>query len=853
MLQTLAFITLRQWHVHKLRTTLTFLGIALGVALYFAVRTANTTLIGSLNLTIEKLAGKATLQITASESGFPEPILETVRSTPGVKAAEPMIEVMAHSALEGEGNLLIVGVDTTGDQQMREYQFDQSEREIRDPLVYLAQPDSLLISRTFAESHGLREGDKLPLYTSQGRKEFTVRGVFKPIGIGEIFGGQIAVMDLYSAQFVFHRGRNFDRIDLIHDPNVPVETVQQRLRERLPSGLEVARPASRGQGIESAVAAMRQGMMITSFIALLVGVFIIFNSFSIAVNQRWKEIGILRALGVERPNVQRMFLGEAVFMGVIGSFIGIGSGFYLAAGATQLMSTITATAYGYVSTPESPEFRFDYAVIALALGIVASLAAAWLPARAASQLNPVLALYNIETRQREARLGWARMTAGVAMIAAGLALIRFSTPRVGLMFQFIYEALMLLGLIVILPRLIEWTARLLRPVMDWAFGSEGVLAVDTMIQSPRRTSATVGALMIGLMFVFSTGAFIQSHKRVFMRVMDRIINSDLFVKTSEMVRSRSYHFSEEPGRRIAALPGVKRVENVRLTSVPYGGDNVAVLALEMDGWFARVRDVVEEGDEARARELVPEGKGVLIARNFSRRWGLGVGDPLRLETPTGPLERPILGIIEDYTSEKGTIYMDRALYKTYWQDSAVDFIDINLNPGVDPVALKREVQRVISGQQRAFIYTNAEYKRWVSNVIDQYFMLNYLQMLVAIFVAALGIINTLIISVSERRREIGVIRAIGGLRGQIRKMVLLEAVAMAIVAVITGALAGTLNTYFLVRTAAMMLGGFTIPFHFPAALILGALPIVVMIALAAAWWPARRAVHLRIIEAIGYE
>ena len=154
MLRTLAFITLRQWRIHKLRTALTLLGIAVGVAAYFAVRTANVTLIDSLRITVEKIAGRATLQVSAGETGFPEEVLETVRATSGVLVAEPVIEVIAHTAFPDEGNLLIAGVDTTGDQEIRQYQWEESETEIGDPLVYLAQPDSMMVSRTFAERHG---------------------------------------------------------------------------------------------------------------------------------------------------------------------------------------------------------------------------------------------------------------------------------------------------------------------------------------------------------------------------------------------------------------------------------------------------------------------------------------------------------------------------------------------------------------------------------------------------------------------------------------------------------------------------------------------------------------------------
>jgi putative ABC transport system permease protein len=853
MFSMLAQVTWKQWRQHRLRTALTLLGIALGVAVFFAVRTANVTLLSSLTTTIEKMAGKATLQIVGNEGGFPESVWEIVKDTPGVHVAQPVIEVLANTAFEDEGSLLIVGVDMLGDRELREYQFDEENSEIADPLIALAQPDSILVSRTFAVKHGLKDGDKLPLYTSQGKKDFIVRGIFKPAGIGEIFGGQIAVMDVFNAQFVFNRGRNIDRIDLMNEPEVTTAELQQRLKERLPEALDITRPASRGQGIENAVSAMRIGMTVASFIALLVGVFIIFNTFSISVNQRWKEIGILRALGVERANVQRMFLAESVVMGLLGSAIGIGLGFVLAVGAERMMSRIAAQLFGYAATQQPPVFRWDYALTSFALGVVTSVIGAWLPSRAASRLNPILALHNIETRQREDVLGRTRMFAGLAMVAAGLLLIRFGPASVKLNYQFGYSALMIGGLILLLPKLAEWAARLLRPLMDRAFGSEGVIAVDTMIQSPRRTSATVGALMIGLSFVFSIGAYVRSYQKTVYDWMGRVVNADIIINTSENARSRTYHFSEDLGKQLALIPGVRRVENIRFTFVPYANDSVALVLLDMDAWLARVSGVIEGADEAHVRPRVIRGEGVLVARNFVERYKLGVGDRLKLATPTAPFDLPILGVIEDYTSEKGAVFFDRELYKRYWNDPAVDIIDINVDRGASVPAVKQAVQRAIRGQHRAFVYTNAEYKKYIMDLINGFFVLNYMQMAVAVIIAALGIVNTLIISVAERKRELGVLRAIGGLRGQIRKIILLEAAAIALVGVGSGALAGALNTYFLVRTAATMIGGYTIPFRFPATIVLVALPIALAIALAAAWWPARKAVNLRVVEAIGYE
>jgi len=350
MFPALWHISLQQWWNHRLRLFLTTMGIALGVAVFFAIRSANITLLDSLRLTVEKVAGKATLQVTAGETGFPEETLETVRSTPGVKIAEPIIEVIVRTAFAEEGKLLILGVDTAGDQQLRDYQFDGSQTQIADPLVFLARPNSILLSRAFADRHSLKIGDTLPLYTSIGRKDFTVQGIFKPVGIGEVFGGNIAIMDVYSAQAVFNRGRNFDRVDLMNSPDVPVETVQKNLHAKLHAGLEIVPPESRGQGLESAVTAMRVGLTITSFTALLVGIYIIFNSFTIAVNQRWKEIGVLRAVGVERRKINLMFLCEAFLMGVIGSAIGIAAGYYLAAIGVKVMANMASSVYGFMST-----------------------------------------------------------------------------------------------------------------------------------------------------------------------------------------------------------------------------------------------------------------------------------------------------------------------------------------------------------------------------------------------------------------------------------------------------------------------------------------------------------------------
>ncbi|HKO95969.1 MAG TPA: FtsX-like permease family protein [Pyrinomonadaceae bacterium] len=849
----LAFVTFRQWSEHRLRLFLTLAGIALGVAVFFAVRTANTTLVSSLGATVEKLAGHATLQVSAGEATIPQELLPIVRQTSGVYLAEPVIEKVIETALPDSPNLLVMGMDTGSDLKLYEGEFDQASVEVSNPLAFADRPDSIAVSRPFADKYGLKEGDPIPVYTPKGKQNFIVRGFFKTTGASVVFGGNIALMDIHAAQAVFDRVGKYDRIDIMTANHVDVASVQQHLKQRIPPGFEVVKPDRRGESLERAVSAMHLSLLIMSLLAVTVGVFIIFNSLSVSVNQRWKEIGVLRSIGVEAHHVQRMFLVEAVILGLVGSAVGVGLGFALAGGATKIMSNVSASVYGLVSTPQTPAFRWDFAILAFAIGVACSLLAAYLPARAASRLNPIQALHNIEVQRSEGVLGWTRFAVGISFIVVGLALSVFAPLRAGLLVHFSFSLMVQFGMILLLPKFVVWGSRLLRPLMGRLFGAEGWMAVDAAVRMPRRTSATVGALMLGLSFVFSVGAFIHSHKSALNRMVDRCINADLMIATSDQLRSRTYHFSEEQERRVVALPGVREFDGMRVTALAHQNEELMVIGRDMNAWFRNSPDLLEQGDNEKAHQQAMRGEGFVISQNQSLRTGIGVGDQLQLDTPSGPLTRPIVGVVEFYYVEKGTVFMDRSLYKQYWKDNAVDMILLYLQPTVNREAFKADINRAMAGEQRAFIYTSEEYKEWSSRLTDEFFTLAYMEMLIAIFVATMGLVNMLVVSVSERQRELGILRALGGLRSQVRKIVILEAVVISLVGFATGVIAGLFNSYFLVRTAARIIAGFSLRFQFPLSIVLATLPLVLLVALAAAWWTSQRAMRLRVVEAIGYE
>ncbi|MGH9947390.1 MAG: FtsX-like permease family protein [Pyrinomonadaceae bacterium] len=848
----LGLVTLRQWQLHKLRLVLTVLGIALGVAVFFAVRSTNRTLVDSLNATVQQLAGKATLQVTAGEAGFSGDIITTVRTTPGVADAEPVTETIANTLAPANEKLLILGLDTSSDLKIYSDMFDEGDFVVKNPLAFSSRSDSIAVTRKFAERFSLADDSKLRLQTSAGEMEFTVRGLFKSEGAGEIFDGNVAVMDIAAAQEVFGKIGKLDRIDLMTDPDAEIDTVAENISAKLPAGIKVVRPNIRGQALENTVSSMHFGLTIMSFLALTICIFLIFNSFSISLNQRWKEIGVLRAVGTMRAAIWLMFIGEAVVLGLIGSALGVIGGYFLARAAINVVTGVSATVYGVTASPGSLELEPVFALQAFIVGAVSSLIAAWLPARAAANLRPILALTNIETRQSEKGLSKLRIAVGLVLILVGLLLILFTQVQVGLNIQLFYLLFIQAGMILLLPMFIRFSAKVLRPMMAQFFGVEGVIAVESMAASPRRTVATVGALMIGLSFVIANGAFIQSQKAALDRSIDKALGGDFLVTSSDQLHSKTYHFSENTAAKIAALPGVAVSDTMRVASTQYAGEEVSLLAHNIDAYFAISPDLLDVGDTQTARDAVSRGDGALISTNLSVRTGLRLGDKIKIDSPISTVELPVVGILDYFRNEKGSILIDRELYKKYWNDSEIDYIFVNTMPDVDKVVFKRQIEDSLTGV-RAFIYTHEEYKSWVNRLVDRFFTLTYLQIIIAILVAAVGLVNTMVISVAERRREIGIFRAVGGLRRQVAKMVMLEAASIGLIGLLTGMITGLLTAYFLVNTAAKVVAGYTIHLIFPYSVFFAAIPLVLIVAALSAFFPSYKAARIRVAEAIGYE
>jgi putative ABC transport system permease protein len=836
---------------HVLRTLLTTAGIVLGVAVFVGMHTANQSVLYAFSRTIDRIAGKTELQVTAGETGFDEDILERVQSIPSVRVAVPVIEAVVDTNISGEGNILILGVDFTGDRSLRDYDLESGdEAVVDDPLVFLAQADSLIVTKEFAEKNHLDVGSRLPLGTAEGLKGFTIRGIMKSSGLTTAFGGNLAIMDVYAAQKMFGRGRTFDRLDLAVQPGTPIAQSQQELRSLLGPGFQVDVPSGRGQQFEAMLAAYSMMVDISSLFALFIGMFIIYNSFAIAVTQRRSEIGILRALGATRRQIRWLFLGESAVTGLVGSSVGLLCGVLIARGIATSIGALISDVYGIAQRADELATSPWLLGSALAIGVATSVIAALIPARSAAQVDPVQALQKGKYQVLSVGESRVRLVLAVTLGLFSVVCLTIGTSR--LLFYLGYVLAIVVALL-LSPLLSLALARAIRPLLKALRPVEGALAADSLIQAPRRTSASVAALMLSLALAVAFAGMAQASYSSVINWMNVALNPDLFVMPSQNVVVRTIRFPSEMGAELEAIPGVSRVQLVRDARIVFRGTPVMIVAVDVESIAQTSARKPVAGSAPEMYRLAAAGQGLMVSDNLAQLQKLRLGEMLEVPAPGGVIRLPIVGVIEDYSDQQGTIIMDRRLFTEYWNDDSVNIFRLYLRPGAEVPDVKQRILSRFEGQRRVFVLTNIELKNYILKVTDQWFGLTSVQIAVAVLVAILGIVNTLTVSITDRRRELGVLRAVGGLHGQIRRTIWIEALAVGSLGLVLGLALGAMNLYYVLQIVHQDIAGMRLDYQFPVSVAATLVPTILGAAFVAAIWPAEAAVRGSLVEALEYE
>ncbi|HVO30117.1 MAG TPA: FtsX-like permease family protein [bacterium] len=851
MKHLLRLVALRYLKASPARTLLTLFGILLGVAVIFAIDVVNRSVLESFHETIDDVAGRTALQV-GDGTGVPESLLDTVKGVEGVEAAVPVIQESARDVKSGE-QLAILGVDTLSDSKVRDYDVTAADAKITDDLAFLNDPHGVLVTDRYAERRGVRAGDVLTLETVEGKQDFTVRGTLAARGPAKVFGGDLLLMDVYAAQIAFGRDKRFDRIDVVPAKGTDTTALAARIEDAIAHRATVTRPQRRSEETERILAGFRMGLSLASLVAIFVGGFIVYNALAIAVAQRRREIGILRALGATRAMILALFIGEGLVMGGIGSVLGLGFGLLLARGVLGVVGSSISDLYVRVR-PEGLSITPQQLVLGVLAGVTASFVAAFFPARRAAFIEPAAAMRKkVEAADITLGSNRASLAAGLATALVAVAVAWVAHVRENYLLGYGVAAILSFAAAFLSPVLARGVGAVARRVAV-RIGPAVRLGADAFDRNAGRNAVTIAALGMALANVVNVAAFLHSMKQNTVGWFERSIRSDVFVFAGHEVKAKFEHpIPSSIGEGIATYPGVEFVNPFRMVKDSVDGQPIYRLAYDLERYEKYNQIPVVEGDLARATREAASGEGVWVSESFSRFHHAHVGDSLTLQTPDGPRRFRVSLVYVDYTADIGLVTTTWDQYTRIWKDTLVDSYGIYLAKGTAADPVRDRIVRDYGARYGLMVLENQQYQDELLKLIDRSFALTRAMELVAIIVAVLGIVNTLLVAVIDRRMEIGILKAIGAGGAQVRTMFVTEASLIGFSATLVGVGFGTVFSVYIVRELLMFQTGWRMDYRFPLGTVVEVFLVAQVVAVLGAWWPARRAARIDVVDALEYE
>lgn len=828
-----------------IRTALTVLAVALGVAVVFAIDLAGNAATGSFRSSMETLAGDNDLEITAS-GGIPETVMGTLVALPYPLRISPRIEDYA-SILETKQSFPLIGLDFISEANSHTASASgaMSIVDSGEALNHLAENDSIVAGASL----GRKPGDQIPLLINDQVVVCTVRGVFP-----DARGNEAAfVMDLATAQRVLNRFDRLDRI-LVKVPSAPaLEKWQQRIRAVLPPGVDVQPQGTGTQENRQMLAAFRWNLRLLSYIAVVVGAFLIYNTISVSVVRRRAEIGVVRALGASRATILTAFVGEAACFGLSGAALGVPLGRLMATGAVKLMSaTVQAL---YVSSRPGPlELDLTSMLSATLIGVGVSVASAYSPAREASQVSPVEAMARgrreYTARVHKTRDLWLALALSVAAALASRAPAVNEKP----VFGYFAAVFLVISSALAIPGFVDWLASFFSSSLRRILGVEALLASRSLAASLRRTSVLVGALSTAVAMMTAVGIMVGSFRETVVLWMNGRLPADLYIRPAGPEGAdRHPTLSLGLTEKIAGLPGVVEVDRLRAYEITYEGLPVELAAVDLGALRSRSNAEFFSGRPAdQALAELRDANAILVSEPFTSKHHARAGDSIILSLGAVRQTFRIEDIYYEYGNERGTILMDRAVLMRYLPDAAPSNLAVYVSPGFSTESVRAEIEQAASGH-RILIFSNRDLRSEAVRIFDRTFAITYALEAVAILVAVMGIAGALLALVIDRRRELGLLRFLGAATRQVRKLILVEAGLLGLFANLVGVALGFALSLILIYVINKQSFGWTIRFHWPVSVLLSGLSFVYAATVLAGFYPARVAVRLNPIEVVHEE
>jgi len=847
---------------NRLRSLVTLVAVALGVAISLAIDLANATAVSSFASSVNIIANHVNLQVLGVGRGFNERTLLAVQRVDGVRYAAPTIEesvvVGARPGDPFSGEILrVLGVDLL---RPLPTSSDAASPQAATPGEFadagsgtgpatLVDGHGAIVSRRIADRYHLRTGESLRGLSGDRSVRFTIAAILPPNVPG--LDTSVMFVDIATAQEVFGKIGLLDRIDLIVDP-ARLDAVQRSVAAVLPHGTRAIRPAVRTGEIERMLRSFQLNLAALSYVAMLVGMYLIYNTVAISVVQRRPDIGTLRALGTTRRQIFGAFLGEGALFGVFGSLLGLALGALLAQLSVGAVSRTVDTLY--VATHADHVVYAPLVLLkAFVVGLVLATVSAFVPALEAASTAPAITMraQGFETRRPRPGVGLALCGAGILAVAYALT---FAPALDGIpVAGYVSGLAIILGGSLCVPLAIAGVSALAKRVTA-NVSPAGTIGAGNLGSSLRRNSVAVASLMVAIAMMVSVAILIGSFRTTVVAWADETLKADLFVRPLGL-QDASYdaRFSPVVATTIRRVPGVAAVDTFRAISIPYRGSLTTLAAAD----YATVADrnklrFLGNVDTRALAHTMPNTDNVAISEPFATRFGTKVGDDVPIDTPSGLVAFHVVAIYNDYSSDAGIVLADSRTFARLFHDPSVNSLAIYAKPGVDLHDLRSRVIRSVL-PLRIDVQTTRELRALVIEIFNRTFAITYALYIISITIAVLGVVSTLFALVLERRREIGLLRYLGLTVGEVRSMVFYEAAYIGGLGGVTGVAVGILLALLLIFDINRQAFGWLIELHMPWDFLGEAIVLVVVAALVAGIFPASVAARIRTAEAVRTE
>jgi putative ABC transport system permease protein len=887
--KTFARLGFRYLSRHPWQSLLMIVGIMLGVAVVIAVDLANASASRAFDLSTEAVAGRATHQILGGPQGLDESLYTRLRRSGVVRAAAPVLSEYVSSPQLGGVPMQLLGIDPFAEAPFRSYLGSPGEASggvsgfnsrpspnTPDLAVFLTQPGAILISTSLAERYGLsscaqaRPDPACRLQLEIGGQQHPVflAGLLQPADDLSRRGLENLILtDIASAQELTAKPGKLERIDLIlpesctnpalsaaEEAGAPSEEGCPEIgavRALLPEGVRLERVEARSGTVEQMTSAFRVNLTALSLLALVVGLFLIYNTITFSVVQRRPLFGTLRCLGVTRGEIFALVLVEAFLLGLVGAGLGILLGILLGQGAVQLVTQtindlfFTVSVRGVQAPPGS-------LVKGFLLGVVATLLAAAPPAWEAASVPPRLALSRSGLERKAQAAVWLAAGLGLVLLLLGVATLLAPSRDLPLSFSGTFAVV--IGFALLAPLTTAVLMRLAGRPLGFIWGSLGRMAARDVVRSLSRTSIAVAALMVAVSVTIGVSLMVGSFRQTVVAWLGETLSGDIYISAPGQTANRtSTALAPEILPLLKEQAGVRQLLILRSVIVDAPEGTVFVAASDNPNLSLERSYLAHEVPVHEIPERMRAG-AVIVSEPFANRLGLPRhGAEITLYTGRGLHTFPVAGIYYDYASTQGTVTMFLDVYRQYWDDQAVTAAALRLEPGTDPDQVVRELQGKLTPVQRLIIRPNAELRREVLEVFDRTFAITGALQILATVVAFIGVLASLLAIELERQRELGILRAVGLTARQLWGLIMIETglmgAAAGLLALPTGYALALILVYIINRRSF----GWTLQMQVVPDPFVLALVVAVSAALLAGIAPARHISRLMTSDAIRSE